>query len=93
MSGISASASTMAKPMRCVNEIFPPRERARWLLMTIRLSIITFAGTARTDVATGTSRLVSMFCTVRAATPRSLTVSSWVSGYTSVARAAASRSA
>src|SRR3954453_21305669 len=56
--------------MRCVNETFPPRERVRWLLTTIRLSMRSFAGIARTLVAVGISRLVSMFATVRAAAPR-----------------------
>ena len=38
--------------------------------MTIRLSIINFAGTARTEVAVGTVRDASMLCTTRAETPR-----------------------
>src|SRR4051812_19810172 len=70
ISGISASASTRAKPMRCVNDTLPPRERVRWLLTTIRLSIRSLAGTARTLVAVGISRLLCMFWTVRAAPPR-----------------------
>ena len=37
----------------------------------MRLSIITFAGTARTDVAVGTESDASILCTTRAATPRS----------------------
>jgi hypothetical protein len=37
-----------------VNETLPPRPRAKWLLITMRLSIINFAGIARTDVAVGT---------------------------------------
>ena len=49
----------------------PPRPRFRWLLITVRLSIINFAGTARTDVAVGTVRDASMLCTTRAETPRS----------------------
>src|SRR3954454_13606751 len=57
--------------MRCVNEIFPPRPRARWLLMTMRLSMSSFAGTARTLVAVGTSSEASMLVTTRAAGPRS----------------------
>lgn len=36
----------------------------------MRLSIINFAGIARTDVAVGTERDASMLCTTRAATPR-----------------------
>ena len=38
--------------------------------MTVRLSIINFAGIARTEVAVGTEREASMLCTTRAATPR-----------------------
>ena len=38
--------------------------------MTMRLSMSSFAGIARTLVAVGTSRLVSMLITVRAAAPR-----------------------
>src|SRR5258707_6837591 len=58
--------------MRWVKETLPPRPRARWLLITIRLSISSFAETARTDVAVGTRRLASMLATVREAAPRSL---------------------
>src|SRR6478735_9414813 len=61
--------------MRCVNETLPPRARLRWLLMTIRLSISSFAGTARTLVAVGIVRLASMLATTRAAGPLSWTVS------------------
>src|SRR4051794_7802380 len=57
--------------MRCVNDTFPPRDRVRWLLTTIRLSMRSFAGIARTLVAVGISRLDSMFVTVRAAAPLS----------------------
>src|SRR5215469_11671392 len=60
--------------MRWVKEIFPPRPRPRWLLITIRLSTRSLAGTARTLVAVGTARLAAMFTAVRAAAPRSLTV-------------------
>src|SRR3954451_3811242 len=56
--------------MTWVKLTLPPRERDRWLLMTIRLSISSLAGTARTLVAVGTWRLVSMFVTTRAAGPR-----------------------
>ena len=38
--------------------------------MTVRLSIINFAGIARTLVAVGTLSEASMLCTTRAATPR-----------------------
>ena len=40
--------------MRWVNETLPPRVRDMWLLMTMRLSIISFAGIVRTLVAVGT---------------------------------------
>src|SRR5215217_7887710 len=55
--------------MRCVKETLPPRDRARWLLMTMRLSASSLAGTARTLVAVGTLSEASMFWTIRAATP------------------------
>src|SRR5919206_2949688 len=71
--------------MRWVNETLPPRLRARWLLMTTRLSISSLAGTARTLVAVGTVRLASMFATTRAAGPRRRTV---VSAASSAAGAA-----
>ena len=38
--------------------------------MTMRLSIINLAATARTDVAVGTDSDASMLCTTRADTPR-----------------------
>src|SRR3954471_10502586 len=57
--------------MRWVNDTLPPRLRRRWLLMTVRLSARSLAGTARTLVAVGTVRLVSMLATTRAAAPRS----------------------
>jgi hypothetical protein len=40
--------------------------------MTMRLSMSSLAGTARTEVAVGTERLAAMFWAVRAAAPRSL---------------------
>ena len=43
--------------------------------MTVRLSKSSLTGTARTLVAVGTVRLVSMFWTVRAAAPRIVTFS------------------
>src|ERR1700744_5262855 len=46
--------------------------------MTIRLSMSSLAGTARTLVAVGTVRLAAMFCAVRAAAPRSLLTSASV---------------
>src|SRR3954471_18130309 len=55
--------------MRWVNDTLPPRLRRRWLLMTVRLSASSLAGTARTLVAVGTVRLVSMLATTRAAAP------------------------
>ncbi len=48
--------------------------------MTIRLSMSSLAGTARTLVAVGTVRLAAMFCTVRAAAPRSLFTSASAGG-------------
>ena len=53
-----------------VKETLPPRPRAKWLLITVRLSIINFAGIARTLVAVGTVSEASMLCTTRALTPR-----------------------
>src|SRR4051812_18673266 len=50
---------------------FPPRDRARWLLMTMRLSASSLAGTARTLVAVGTVSETFMFLTTAAAAPRS----------------------
>src|SRR6478735_9072708 len=44
----------IAQPMRWVKLTLPPRVRAMWLLITIRLSIMSFAGTVRTLVAVGT---------------------------------------
>src|SRR5438552_1371552 len=57
--------------MRWVNEALPPRPRLRWLLMTMRLSMSSLAGTDRTLVAVGTVRLAIMFVAVRADAPRS----------------------
>src|ERR687893_1619504 len=57
--------------MRRVNETLPPRERARWLLTTMRLSARSLAGTARTLVAVGTVSEAFMFLTTAAAAPRS----------------------
>src|SRR3954469_25291804 len=63
--------------MRCVNETLPPRARLRWLLMTMRLSIISLAGTVRTLVAVGTLRDASMLVASVLLMPRSgVTVSS-----------------
>src|SRR3954447_3762599 len=69
ISGISASALTTAKPIRCVKDTLPPRLRCSALLMTVRLSMSSLAGTARTLVAVGTARLAFMFDTTRAAGP------------------------
>ena len=57
--------------MMWVKETLPPRARARWLLITVRLSQSSLTGTVRTDVAVGTVSETSMFCTVRAGAPRS----------------------
>src|SRR5207237_7957285 len=48
-----------------------PRPRRGGLLMMIRLSMSSLAGTARTLVAVGSSRLCSMLATILAATPLS----------------------
>src|SRR4051794_9136857 len=72
MTGKSASARTTAKPIRWVKEILPPRVRRSWLLITRRLSASSLAGTARTDVAVGTSSDASMFFTTADAAPRSV---------------------
>src|SRR3989337_1089441 len=57
--------------MRCVNDTFPPRVRFRWLLITMRLSNSSLAGTARTLVAVGIVSERSMFFAIMAAAPRS----------------------
>src|SRR3954465_14098852 len=56
--------------MRWVKDPLPPRERARWLLITMRLSASSFAGTARTLVAVGTVSETFMFLTTAADAPR-----------------------
>src|SRR6476469_8627759 len=66
--------------MMWVKLTLPPRERARWLLMTTRLSISSLAGTARTLVAVGTCRLDSMLVTTRAEAPRSGLTSASLTG-------------
>lgn len=70
MAGISTRASTTAQPIRCVKDTWPPRVRARCVLMIARFSMRTLAGTARAEVAVGTDRDSSMFLAVRAAAPR-----------------------
>src|SRR5436305_9927099 len=56
--------------MRWVKLTLPPRPRSRWLLITMRLSASSLAGTARTLVAVGTVSDSSMLATMRAAIPR-----------------------
>src|SRR3954452_20640367 len=80
MTGNSASARTSAKPIRWVKETLPPRPRRRWLLMTTRLSISSFAGIALTLVAVGTVRLASMLETTRAAAPLNWDVAGVLAG-------------
>ena len=63
-------AWTIAYPRMWVNDTLPPRVRARWLLMTTRLSIISLAGTARTLVAVGICSEAAMFLATAAAAPR-----------------------
>ncbi len=70
ISGSAASALIIAKPMMWVKETLPPRDRARLLLITVRLSMSNLAGTARTLVAVGTARELSMLVTTRAGAPR-----------------------
>jgi hypothetical protein len=48
----------------------PPWRRRRWPLRTLRLTSSSRAGTVRTEVAVGTSRLASIASTIRAAAPR-----------------------
>ena len=60
-----------------MNETLPPRVRPRCELMTIRLSIKSFAGMVRTLVAVGTLRDASIFVTSDFCMPlRTVTVSS-----------------
>ena len=60
----------------CVKLTLPPRPRARWLLITIRLSTINLAGTALTEVAVGISKLASILVTTRAEVPLSFSTTS-----------------
>src|SRR3954470_5953563 len=76
MFGNFLTACTIAYPSTWVKEILPPRVRLRWLLITMRLSIISLAGIARTLVAVGTSSEANMFLTTAAAAPRSTCASS-----------------
>src|SRR6185437_3834720 len=57
--------------MMWVKLTLPPRARRRWLLMMIRLSAISLAGTARTLVAVGISSEACMLVTTLAGAPRS----------------------
>src|SRR6185503_21250435 len=59
-----------------------PRARRRWLLMMIRLSASSLAGTARTLVAVGISSEACMLLTTRAAAPRSTEACSPATGAT-----------
>src|SRR6187200_280929 len=51
----------IAQPTRCVKLTLPPRVRDMWLLTTMRLSIMSFAGIVRTLVAVGTLSDSSIF--------------------------------
>ena len=76
-----------AQPMRCVKLILPPRVRDMWLLMTMRLSIISFAGIVRTLVAVGTVSDSSMLAARALVMPlRTVTLSS--SGFSALAEGA-----
>src|SRR6478735_5395360 len=66
--------------MMWVKLTLPPRERARWLLMTTRVSSSSLAVRARTLVAVGTCRLDSMLVTTRAEAPRSGLTSASLTG-------------
>ena len=57
--------------------------------MTVRLSMSSFAGTARTLVAVGTVRLASIFATTRAAAPLRTVGSVGVAGEAAVMGAGA----
>lgn len=69
--GKALSAWMSAQPMRWVKLILPPRVRDMWLLMTMRLSIISLAGMVRTLVAVGTVSESSMFAARVFGMPRS----------------------
>ncbi len=56
--------------MMWVKETFPLRLRDRYPLIDLRLTSSSFVGISRNEVAVGTSRLASMFDTMRAAAPR-----------------------
>src|SRR3954451_10101309 len=66
----SATARTMAYPIRWVKLTLPPRVRPRYPLMILRLTSRSLAGTSRNEVAVGTPRLASMLTTIRADAPR-----------------------
>src|SRR5687767_5043743 len=63
--------------MTWVKETLPPRARARWLLMTVRLSQSSLTGTERTEVAVGTLSDASMLRAVAAGMPRSTVKLGW----------------
>src|SRR5689334_11771150 len=68
-----------AQPIMWVKLTLPPRVRDMWLLMTIRLSIISFAGIVRTLVAVGIVSDSSMLAASVFGRPRrTVTVSSSV---------------
>src|SRR6476620_4432676 len=89
MFGNFLTPCTNAYPIRWVKEILPPRVRLSWLLMTVRLSIISLAGMARTLVAVGRSSDSDMFFTTAAAAPRSTWTSSPSAGGGPTGRAGA----
>ena len=60
----------MAKPIRWVKLTLPPMVRTNWLLMMVRLTSSSLAGTTRTLVAVGTPSDASMLVTMRPAAPR-----------------------
>src|ERR1035437_10759769 len=71
MAGTATRLFTTAYPMRWVKLTLPPVARNSWLLMMVRLTSKSLAGTTLTLVAVGTSREACMLVTMRPAAPRS----------------------
>jgi hypothetical protein len=68
MDGYSRAASTIAHPMKCVNESLTPRS-ASWRLNAARTAQSRPTSTSRNDVAVGMSSDASMFLSSRRAGP------------------------
>src|SRR5664280_440786 len=71
MAGTATRLFTTAYPMRWVKLTLPPVVRNNWLLMMVRLTSKSLAGTTLTLVAVGTSREACMLVTMRPAAPLS----------------------